>query len=338
MVRWREFEALAGQILVDLAPRADVRVDDHIFGRLSEAPRQIDVSVRWQEAEQDHLLIVQARDRSTPADVNAVGEFAAVIEDVGADHGILVCRSGFTRTARNNARNRGILLWNLHDATSADWNLQLTVPIVWIDLFPDVRVMFAGNYEAGDQLLPYRDAPYALTPDGGSTVLNLLTTFEDAWNGGTIPRNPGQEHRVTITQTGVSVMVDTANGERALRPVDDLGLQYMVRRSGAWLGYFTPTECRGFVDSLNQEAFVVSSLPIGQVPFERDERWQPIDDPADVASTIRGTFVTTQNYSLILAGSGQLTDVSFERCEDPDQPDEPSGGHDSGGRSEGEAT
>jgi hypothetical protein len=136
MARWRDFERLAEKIVAELSPSAAVTFDDRIRGSLSEAYRQIDVSVRWRDAGKDHLLIVQAKDWTTPADIKAVDAFAAVIQDVSADRGILVCRAGFSRQAQKYARNRDISLWNLHDAESANWNLQLTVPLLWIDLFP----------------------------------------------------------------------------------------------------------------------------------------------------------------------------------------------------------
>jgi hypothetical protein len=312
MVRWKEFEAVTGQVLAELAPRAEVTVDDHIPGRFSEALRQIDVSVRWHEADRKHLLIVQARDRSTPADINAVGEFAAVIDDVGADRGILVCRSGFTTKAQIYARNRGIRLWNIHDASSANWDHQLTVPIVWVDLFPEVELRLNVRSEVGDRPLPYRNAPFVLTADDGGTVLNLPSTFEDAWNNGSLPRTTGIEHLVSFTQERVRLFVDAADGERAFRPVDDLRMAYVVRPTGSWLGHLTPTECRGYIDALADDAFVVSHLPIGQVPTNRDERWQQIEDPKAVAGVIRGTLVTTVSYGFITSGSGELGEVTVE--------------------------
>jgi hypothetical protein len=111
---WKGFERLAERIARDLLPHATIALDDRLPGRLSEKKRQIDVSIRWFDADQEYLTIVQARDRNKPANINAIGEFVAVIEDVGATRGVMVCRSGFTKNARTYARNKGIELYNLH--------------------------------------------------------------------------------------------------------------------------------------------------------------------------------------------------------------------------------
>ena len=99
---WKGFERLAERIVRDLHPDATVTLDDHLLGRFTEKKRQIDVSIRWTDSDHEQLTIVQARDRSRPADVNAVGEFIAVVEDIGASRGIMVCRSGFTKDAKTD--------------------------------------------------------------------------------------------------------------------------------------------------------------------------------------------------------------------------------------------
>lgn len=97
--RWQAYEQLAHKIVAELMPYAEVELDDHIVGGQSETRRQIDVTARWTDGAEHHLLIVQARDRSRPGDVNTIGEFKSVIEDVGASRGILMCSKGFGKAA-----------------------------------------------------------------------------------------------------------------------------------------------------------------------------------------------------------------------------------------------
>jgi hypothetical protein len=123
-----------------LAPFATVTHDDHIVGRESEARRQIDISARWTDGGDENLLIVQVRDRKRKADVNTVGEFRSVIQDVGAQKGILICSGGFSKQARTYARNLGLLLWSLADAKSKKWAMELTVPTLWNRLTPTLHV------------------------------------------------------------------------------------------------------------------------------------------------------------------------------------------------------
>ena len=115
--RWREFEELARQILAELQPLVEVKRNDFIYGHLSGAKRQIDVSIRWLSGDDSYLTIVQAKDHNRAASIKIVDEFLSVIKDVRAIGGILICRSGFTRKAYNYARKCGVGLLNLHVMT-----------------------------------------------------------------------------------------------------------------------------------------------------------------------------------------------------------------------------
>ena len=301
---WKGFERLAERIARDLAPHATITWDDHLPGRISETDRQIDVSIRWTDADREHLTIVQAKDWGTPADVNAVGAFAAVVEDVDATRGVMVCRSGFTRNAKTYARNKGIRLYNLHDAESRNWRLDLTIPLLWIDLHPSAQFDCPIHLNAGEQLPHNNGIPFLSTNPGGPRV-DPITAFESLWNQRAIPDTPGVEH--TLDPLPLVAYAETADGQALWRPTT-LQITYQVGRR-AWLGQFTPDECRGLVDHLDSDAFTVSHLPIGQIPVERDDRWVEVDDPDSVAVSIRGALVTTIGYE-ITPGSGAVTDAT----------------------------
>jgi hypothetical protein len=122
MADWKGFERLAERIARDVAPHATVSRNDHIDGHLSEKKRQVDVSIRWSDTGHDYLTIVQAKDWRSPADINTVGEFAAVVEDVRATRGVLVCRSG--RGARSVHRPAGNNLIQVDSTFERLWNTE----------------------------------------------------------------------------------------------------------------------------------------------------------------------------------------------------------------------
>ncbi len=74
-------------------------------------------------------------------------------------------------------------------------------------------------------------------------------------------------------------------------------MTYIVERK-CWLGRFKPVECRGIVDVTNGDSFMVSHLPIGEVPIVRDECWQEIESPEEAAAQIRGSLVTSERYEI----------------------------------------
>jgi hypothetical protein len=197
---WKGFERLAERIARDLRPDAIITWDDHLPGRISETTRQIDVSFRWSDADREYLTIVQAKDWGTPADVNAVGAFAAVVEDVAATRGVMVCRSGFTQTAKTYARNKGIELYNLHDAESRDWRLELTIPLLWIDLYPSAEFPCNVYLDKGEQYA-VEDGFLVLHIPGGPRI-HPATVFEQLWNQRAIPDTAGVRH--TIQPGGVA--------------------------------------------------------------------------------------------------------------------------------------
>ena len=110
---------------------------------------------------------MQAKDWASPADVNAVGAFAAVVEDVDATRGVMVCRSGFSQSAKTFARNKGIGLYNLHDAESRDWCLELTIPLLWVDLHPSGRVEYPIYLNAGSRFPWTTGSPSSSRTRGG---------------------------------------------------------------------------------------------------------------------------------------------------------------------------
>jgi hypothetical protein len=135
----------------------------------------------------------------------------------------------------------------------------------------------------------------------------LLSTFEEVWNSRKIPHTPGMLHTVRSTEP-VSVLITDREGNKQWRPTE-FEVVYEVEYR-AWLGQFTPAECRGFVDYLHDDAFIVSHLPIGQIPVKRDERWVEIDDPSMVVLATRGTLVTTTGFEIV-PGSSKATDLEL---------------------------
>jgi hypothetical protein len=88
------------RIRQQLAPTAEVLHNVHLPGRHSKTNRQIDVLVRQKIGQYEMLIVLDAKDHARPIDVNGIGEFLALVDDVGAHKGALVCpRSWITDTA-----------------------------------------------------------------------------------------------------------------------------------------------------------------------------------------------------------------------------------------------
>ncbi|HEX8398010.1 MAG TPA: restriction endonuclease [Pyrinomonadaceae bacterium] len=305
MSDWVDFEQLAAQIYRELLPHAKVTYDDHIMGHDSKVLRQIDVSIRYSIVGHNQLMIVQARDKTRPADINAVGEFATVIRDVRANKGILICRGGFTSGAKSLADDLGIDLCNIHDAESRRWTLEIKLPIIWKDLLPTVRFRFAAKFEAGDSVS--RDfRTLMISNDKGQTKIDLPTAFVNAWNTGELPRTVNAIHRIHLDKSVYELLVQNISGELGWRHIEYILLEYNVTQK-TWLGEFTPEQCRGILN-YKDGSFQPSYFNIGSIPIERDSSWKEIEDSEKLAISVPDYFITTERWQI---------DLNTAKFEDP---------------------
>lgn len=110
----------------------DVVKNDHILGCLSGIVREIDVSIRINAALEQFLYIAQCKDWKTPADIKVLGEFSAVIQDVKASKGFLLCTSGFAKSNYKYASTLGIELITIEDIKSDKWKTDIQIPFIYI--------------------------------------------------------------------------------------------------------------------------------------------------------------------------------------------------------------
>jgi len=136
----KEYEQFVYEKLRRFYPDALVTPNDRIAGRESGLGREIDVSIRMSVADAELLYIVQCKDWSSPVDINTLGAFAAVMEDVGAAKGFLICTSGFYASNYRYAQSRGIELVTIEDIESDKWTTTVQIPYVYVRRLNDFKV------------------------------------------------------------------------------------------------------------------------------------------------------------------------------------------------------
>lgn len=310
---WAEYEALAHKIVTELAPFATVTHDDHLVGRESEARRQIDISARWTAGDDKNLLIVQVKDYKRKADVNTVGEFRSVIQDVGAQKGILICSGGFSKQARTYARNLGLLLWSLTDARSKKWAVELTVPTLWNRLTPTLHVSGTFRTQSAPLTIQKReDGGIDLWEGDGSTLFSLPKTFEVSWTARLISFEPGIEHAFPIDRQ-LFLRGSRTDGAYEMLPLD-VGVAYMVTCE-SYLAQLPPSDHRGIIDHLDEGQFLPSYLDM-QIPSLDTDVWTCVSDPSRLAVNVRGSFITLEDSRI---GNPTWTPWTLKRIGDNDQ-------------------
>lgn len=124
---WQEFEDVIESLHRKLHPRAVVKRNDHLPGRISGASRQIDVSIRYQLGPNELLIIVECKRHGRKIGIEETDAFVAKKNDVGAHLGIIIAERGFTKGARTIADRGGIKPYTLRDTRSEGWPGQIEV-------------------------------------------------------------------------------------------------------------------------------------------------------------------------------------------------------------------
>ena len=93
-----------------------------IPGRYSLVNRQVDVAV-YRQSDPSPILMADAKHYRKRIDVKAVECFIGMVDDVGADVGLLVAPRGFTAGAKQRARAAGMVLkmMSIDEATTYQW-------------------------------------------------------------------------------------------------------------------------------------------------------------------------------------------------------------------------
>ncbi len=179
-MKGREYEQFVFDKFKRLFADAIVTKNDHIRGSLSGLDREIDVSVRMTVGSERLLYIAQCKDWKTPADIKVLGEFSAVIQDVGAAKGFLLCTSGFAKSNHQYARTLGIELVTIEDIKSDKWKTDVQIPFVYIRKNNNFRIVLdivtnealvAKNRDK--ELLMQLTTGTLLTDDGGATTIRF---------------------------------------------------------------------------------------------------------------------------------------------------------------------
>lgn len=127
--KWKKFEKIVAGIHMLQFQGAEVKFDDHIVGKKSAGPRQIDVSIRFKQGFYDYLTIVECKDIGRKVEVKEVEAFSKKMEDVGARHGVMVSALGFQKGGIGTAEFDNIELFTLTEI-KRDWTKRIKADVI----------------------------------------------------------------------------------------------------------------------------------------------------------------------------------------------------------------
>lgn len=250
MKQGAQFEQLVESIYRELDSSSQITRNDKILGRDSGIEREIDVSIRGSIGLHKLLIIIQAKDYKKACDVNIVGEFAAVIADVGANKGVLVSSQGFTQAARTMARSKGIELLTAHDNASEKWKIKLEIPVVITSFLGGYTTTFdmVANDEYVQEINKGRvikvphDGRYKFSSDKGKTLFIPLDDFREKYLNMKLDSD-GMEK--TIHYPEMELQVEDA----LFVPARNIQISYQLRKNSYWKK-IPLRGFRGFIDRI----------------------------------------------------------------------------------------
>lgn len=127
---WRDYQDAVAQFFRELG--CEAAVDAQVRG--ARASHKIDVWVTFRRFGLDHGWVIECKDWKAPVPKEKVLALKGVVDDVGADRGILVSESGFQTGARQAASRTNITLLTLAELRNlarADFLSELLEKIEW---------------------------------------------------------------------------------------------------------------------------------------------------------------------------------------------------------------
>jgi len=203
--------------------------------------------------------------------VKGVEEFHSLLNDVGAQKGVLVCPAGFTGTAKNRAEGVVIQidLYSPVDTDPHKWQVKPEIPAICD--FGSAAISFGIS-----ALAP---SPFTLPIDFFSTKIaldtegnQLGTPFYSAirrWNGGAFPDDVGSREEVPI-YLSMEVFIDNGHG---VDVAANLYVGLLIARE-LFYGLLLIIRISGFNDEI-RGGVITNAFEVGILtPDEIEGKWQ----------------------------------------------------------------
>jgi hypothetical protein len=271
-----ELEKLVQRIQQELAPQANVEHNVRLDGRLTGTKRQTDVLVSEKIGQYDISIVIDCKDYRQPVDVKGVEEFNGLLDDVGAQKGVLVCPSGFTKAAKVRAAGLQIDLYSPFDTEPHKWQVTATIPAICD--FRSAAMSFGISMSAP---LPFTlsqkfyEERLAFGPDNNplGTPLEVATR---RWNTGDLPRDVGESGDIPLF--GIpKVLMD--NGYGHMVPVEVSISLHVTKR--LYYGQLPVPRISGFKDELSG-LVITNAFEVGLLDPDTVERdWKAIANESE---------------------------------------------------------
>lgn len=279
-----ELELLVHKIQQQLAPAAEVLHNVKMRGRQTGANRQIDVLVREKVGQYVIKIVIDCKDYKHRVDVKGVEEFAGLLDDVGAQKGVLVCPAGFSETAKARAAGLQIDLYSPVDTDPHKWQASPTIPALCDFRVAAISFGFSSSAPMPMRIMPDFFSENIVVDADGNNLGTCYAKVIERWNSGEFADKLGVSENINIFG---DVSIKTDNGYGQLMPVElYMGL---IVENQLFSGQLPVAKMSGFKDEMTGQV-ITNAFSFGLLdPNEISEKWSPIksEDELAVKAVIR---------------------------------------------------
>jgi hypothetical protein len=166
---WRDLEEVVEKLQRKFHQGAIIKRNDFIEGVKTKTRRQLDITIRYHLGTSPILLVVDCKRRKSKVDSPQMQSFIGTMDDVRANHGIIVSERGFTKGAKNLAELRGVQIYTLRDTREKGWpsdlRFQFFVEVYTLEVF-------------ALHVLKEDGTPWPFEPDDTLRLIDVATNTE----------------------------------------------------------------------------------------------------------------------------------------------------------------
>ena len=195
-------EKIFGQICSGIK-NAKIEHDARVTGR-SGTTRKIDYLITGDVGLFKVKILVDPKNYADPVDIKDVESIAGMVEDVGANLGVIVCPTGFTEGAKNRAEMAGIQLYEIYDHSLGNTNLLIPVRLI-LPRTGGFGLNFSATSAAGPFHLIGDESRWRLHIDDKVLTYRQVPIY--LWNNDKVPQKKGHH----VVEIGAVKITDSEN-------------------------------------------------------------------------------------------------------------------------------
>lgn len=215
--QWQQFESTIAAQCGRFFPDAIISRNERVRGQKSGELREIDIVIRQKLGLQEILIAVDCKHYGRPVDIKTMEAFCALKDDVAANAGIVIAKSGFTKSSLKVARNNQVTTYRYVDGDAAEFPDWIWMPLMLNIWWLQPKLLVLKKPDGKIERLNWRDE-LKVSMNGETHAVPIRSAMLHAWSlektdkEGEYPigidflhQNEDLNHRVTVVYSAKKI-------------------------------------------------------------------------------------------------------------------------------------